>query len=133
MSKIKERQGFEWIPSKSEHPYVTIDRNNRLYISKPARELLKVPDGSFYLQIGFDSGTRRIGLARPYTSPDLPTPFKFDKRAYSKAKHFVERARLRDVLPCRFLYLGLGEEVDADLYPPGVHIFELEDHVSFDA
>lgn len=133
MSEIKEHVGFEWIPSKAEHPYVTIDKLKRLYISKPARELLKLPEGGFYLQIAYDSGNRRIGLARPYSSPDLPSPYKFDKRAYTKAKYFVERARLEAELPCRFLYLGLSEDVDPDLYPPGIHVFEMQENVTFEA
>ena len=133
METVKESPGFEWIPSQSEHPYVSIDKNNRLYISRPARDLFHVPAGSFLLQVGFDSANRRMGISRPYSTREMPSPYKFDKRAYTKASYFVERASLKNYLPCRFLYLGLSEDVDPNRYPPGVHIFELAENVHFEA
>jgi hypothetical protein len=123
--------GFEWIPSNELHPYVSIDRERRLYISKPARKLLNLPDDqSFYLAVGYNPSAHRIALARPFTSADMPAPFRFDKRSYARAKHFVERARLEAYLPARFLYIGPGEENEG---PPGSHIFELATDVSFEA
>src|SRR4051812_41696453 len=125
MSKVKEIVGFEWIPSQSIHPYVSIDKKGRLYISKSARELLHVPDGDFFLQVGFDSANRRIGLKRADDENSFPSPYRFDKRSYAKASRFVKRAGLDHDLPCRFLYLGFGDDLDPDLYPSGVHIFKL--------
>jgi hypothetical protein len=114
---------FEWIPNRSTTAYVTIDNQRRLYISKPAKELLNLPDGKFRLIAGYDFANHRIVLAKPeiVRVPDVK-PFKFDKRAYSNAKHFVERAKIGDELPTRFVYVGK----DYSEYPEGSYAFVRE-------
>lgn len=121
---------FEWITNRSTTPYVTIDKQKRLYISKPAQELMSLPDGKFQLIAGYDFANHRIVLAKPeiVRVPNVK-PFKFDKRAYSNAKHFVERARLGDLLPVRFVYVGK----DYSEYPDGSYAFIREGYEPVDS
>lgn len=116
---------FAWITNKSTQAYVTIDNQRRLYISKPAKELIDLPDDSkFRLIAGYDFVNNRIVLAKPeiVRVTDI-RPFKFDKRGYSNAKYFVERANiLESDLPVRFIYRGK----DYSEYPEGSYAFELE-------
>ena len=120
---MKNASKLVWITNKSTIPYVTIDSNQRLYISSPARELLNVPNGQFRLIAGYDVVNKRIVLAKPdvVRVPDV-VPFNFDKRSYSYVKPFVEQAKLAGKLPVRFLYVGK----DFGDYPQGTHAFQLE-------
>lgn len=121
----KESEGFVWISNESSFPYVTIDSHQRLYISSPAKKLLNLPEGkvNFRLITGYDFANNRIVLAKPeiVRVPNVK-PFKFDKRSYSKAKTFVEKARLGGMLPVRFKYVGK----DFSELPAGSYAFELE-------
>lgn len=113
---------FKWISNIDELPYVTIDAHQRLYISKPARELINVQGGMhFRLIAGYDFANHRIVIAKPdvVRVPDV-IPFNFDKRSYSKVKSFVENARLGGHLPLRFVYAGK----DYADYPKGTYAFE---------
>lgn len=114
---------FEWITNKSTMAFVTIDNMKRLYISRPTKDLMGIPDGKFRLIAGYDFANNRIVLAKPEVVrvPDVK-PFNFDKRGYSNAKYFVERASLEQELPVRFVYKGL----DYSEYPEGSFCFELE-------
>lgn len=117
------RTNFEWITNRSTTPYVTIDSQQRLYISKPVKDLLNLPDGKFRLIVGYDFANNRIVLGKPeiVRVPNV-RPFRFDKRSYSHAKHFVERANLRGKLPIRFTYVGR----DFSEYPHGSFTFQME-------
>lgn len=120
---------FEWITNTSGDAYVTIDNQQRLYISRPAKDLMGLPDGKFRLIAGYDFANHRIVLAKPeiVRVTDIK-PFKFDKRAYSNAKHFVSRAALHGSLPTRFIYAGK----DYSEYPEGSYAFVKEGHESED-
>lgn len=113
---------FEWITNKSTAAYVTIDNQQRLYIAKPTKELMNIDEGKFRLIAGYDYANHRVVLAKPEVVrvPDVK-PYKFDKRGYSNAKYFVERAGLTG-LPLRFVYKGK----DYSEYPDGAYCFELE-------
>lgn len=120
----KQKVAFEWISNDNpKHPYVTIDKQQRLYISAPARELIGLPKGRFHLIAGYDSVNKRIVLAKPdiVRVTDVK-PFKFDKRSYSNAKPFVEQAKLGGKLPVRFAYSG-KEYAE---FPDGSFVFTLE-------
>ncbi|PAE24049.1 hypothetical protein [Bacillus sp. 7894-2] len=118
----KKSKTFEWITNKSTIAYVTIDNQRRLYLSKPARELMGLPEGRVRLIAGYDFVNDRVVLAKPeVVKVTNIKPFKFDKRGYSNAKHFVERANLSD-LPIRFLYEGR----DYSEYPQGSYAFTLD-------
>lgn len=121
MTKTSTRS-FQWITNQAVNPYVTIDSQQRLYISKPARDLMVLPDGHFRLIAGYDFANHRIVLAKPEVVrvPNV-VPYNFDKKAYSKVKHFVEAARLGDSLPIRFIYRGK----DYSEYPQGAFAFEM--------
>ncbi len=120
--KTKQSETFSWISNKSAVAYVTIDNLRRLYISKPTKELMGLPDGKFRLIAGYDFANNRIVLAKPeVVRVSDVKPFNFDKRGYSNAKHFVERANLT-TLPIRFLYKGK----DYSEYPDGAYCFELD-------
>ena len=119
----EQTKTFEWIPNRATHPYVTIDSHFRLYVSKPARELLSLPSGSYRLIAGYDFANNRIVLAKPeiVRVPNVE-PYNFDKRSYSRVKYFAERAGLQNDLPLRFVYKGKDY---ADI-PKGAFAFELE-------
>ena len=116
----QETKNFEWLTNTSTVAYVTIDAHRRLYVSRPTKDLMGLPDSSFRLIAGYDFVNDRIVLAKPEVVrvPDVK-PYKFDKRGYSNAKHFIERAGLT-TLPVRFVYKGLAY---AD-YPEGSYCFE---------
>lgn len=119
----KAKKEISWISNERPpaHPYVSIDKQQRLYISAPARELLNVPNGQFHLIAGFDHVNKRIVLAKPEVVRVTDVkPFKFDKRPYSRAKTFVEQANIEAELPVRFTYVGRDY---ADY--KGSHAFEL--------
>lgn len=120
---------FEWISNKSAVAYVTIDSHHRLYISKPARELLELPSGKYRLIAGYDYANHRIVLAKPEVVrvPDIE-PFNFDKRSYSKVKRFVDRANLGRALPVRFFYVGK----DYSDLPRGTFAFQRSDRQAED-
>jgi hypothetical protein len=122
-------ESFEWITNVTAHAYVTIDNQHRLYISRPAKDLMGLPDGKFRLIAGYDFANHRIVLAKPeiVRVPDI-VPFKFYDPGYSKAKHFVERANLHGSLPTRFIYAGK----DYSEYPSGSYAFVREGHESTD-
>ncbi|WP_079516545.1 hypothetical protein [Rossellomorea marisflavi] len=123
------RKQFEWITNNSGEAYVTIDNQQRLYISRPARDLMNLPTEKFRLIAGYDFANHRIVLAKPEVVRVTEVkPFKFDKRAYSNAKHFVSRASLHDSLPTRFIYAGK----DYSEYPEGSYAFVREGHESED-
>lgn len=123
--KTKDHEGFEWITNQSTTAYVTIDSQQRLYISKPTKELMNLPEGRFRLIAGYDFANNRIVLARPeVVRVTNIKPFRFDKRGYSNAKHFVKRARLHDALPVRFFYEGK----DYSEYPEGSFAFTMQDY-----
>lgn len=125
----EKHSSFEWITNRSTHSYITIDVMQRLYISKSARKLMNLPHGQFRLIAGYDFANDRIVLAKPeiVRVPNVE-PFNFDKRSYSRVKHFVAKARLADMLPLRFVYKGL----DYADYPEGAYAFELEGAVPAD-
>lgn len=124
-----KKADFQWITNRSTTPYVTLDNQMRLYVSKPARELIGLPDGKFRLIAGYDFANHRIVLAKPeIVRATNIEPFSFDKRAYSKAKQFVEKARLEGSLPLRFTYAGK----DYADYPSGAFAFVREGHKSHD-
>lgn len=113
-----------WISSDyPREPYVTIDNQKRLYISRPTRDLMSLPPGHFRLITGYDLVNKRIVLAKPEVVrvPDIK-PFKFDKRSYTNAKPFVEQANLEGALPKRFIYSGR----DYSAYPDGSYVFTME-------
>jgi hypothetical protein len=118
-----DTKAFEWITNRSTEAYVTIDNQRRLYISKPTKELMNLPEGKFRLIAGYDYANNRIVIAKPeiVRVTDVK-PFKFDKRGYSNAKHFVERANLGGKIPVRFIYTGK----DYSQYPEGSFAFQLE-------
>ena len=121
--KDEKTQVFEWITNRSTEAFVTIDNLKRLYISRPAKDLMNIPDTKFRLIAGYDFVNDRIVLAKPEVVriPDVK-PFSFDKRGYSNAKYFVERANLEAKLPVRFVFRGR----DYANYPEGSFCFELE-------
>lgn len=134
MTKVQltpAKSEFRWISNRSyDEPYVTIDNQKRLYISKPARELLGLPDRTkFKLIAGYDFANHRIVLAKPEVVrvPDVQA-FPFDKRAYSKVSRFVEKARIGGNLPVRFLYVGR----DYSEYPSGAYAFTMEGYEAED-
>jgi hypothetical protein len=123
MATKTNEQAFEWITNRSTTAYVTIDNQQRLYISKPTKELMNLPDGKFRLIAGYDFANNRVVLAKPeIVRATNVKPFKFDKRGYSNAKHFVERANLIGKIPVRFIYTGK----DYSEYPEGSYAFQLE-------
>lgn len=117
--ETKTSKTFEWISNQSLTPYVTIDSYNRLYVSKPARELMGLPEGKVRLIAGYDYANNRIVLAKPeIVKVTNIKPFNFDKRGYANARPFVERASLTD-MPIRFLFSGR----DYSQYPEGSYVF----------
>jgi hypothetical protein len=126
-----EATSFAWITNRTTQPYVTIDSQQRLYISSPAKELMGLPHGKvkFRLIAGYDFANHRIVLAKPeiVRVPNIE-PFSFDKRSYSKVKNFVSRARIGDMLPVRFVYVGK----DYSEYPSGSFAFQLEGYQAED-
>ena len=129
--ETKTNDKFTWITNRSTIAYVTIDNQQRLYISKPTKELMNLPDdGKFRLIAGYDFVNNRIVLAKPEVVRVADVkPFNFDKRGYSNAKHFIERAVINEGdLPVRFLYKGK----DYSDYPDGAFAFELEGFVAPD-
>lgn len=132
---------FVWITNRTEAPFITIDAHSRFYVSAPARKLLGLPNGEFSLYLGFDYESKRIGIANPrkVRIPGM-IPYTFDKRSYSKAKMFVKKTNIKDMLPVRFVYEGtdvkkLKEDVkklskDEERTPKvteGAFVFKLED------
>lgn len=120
-----ETEGFVWITNRTTQPYVTIDSQQRLYISSPAKDLMGIPKGryKFSLIAGYDFANHRIVLAKPeiVRVPNIE-PYSFDKRSYSGVKGFVSRARLEEMLPIRFIYVGK----DYSTYPSGSYAFQME-------
>lgn len=83
---------------------------------------MNLPDGKFRLIAGYDFANNRIVLAKPeVVRVTNIKPFSFDKRGYSNAKYFVERANLSG-LPVRFVYTGK----DYSEYPDGSFAFSLD-------
>jgi hypothetical protein len=128
--RTKQDEMFKWISNAASVAYVTIDNQRRLYISRPAKDLMGLPDGKFRLIAGYDFANHRIVLAKPeiVRVTDIK-PFKFDKRAYSNARPFVERASLEGKLPIRFLFTGK----DYSEYPDGSFAFVRDGYESADA
>lgn len=126
---MSKKPDFKWITSRSATAYVSIDRQNRIYIARATRDMLDLPNGEFYLLTGYDFANKRIVLAKPeiVRVPNVE-PFKFDKRSYCRARYFVEQAQLEGELPVRFIYAGK----DFSEFPRGAHIFTLEGHESDD-
>jgi hypothetical protein len=121
---------IEWIssaPARSE--YITVDRQQRIYLSSAACALLRVdPAGGFALIFGYDAVNKRIIAAKPdvVRVPDV-RPFGFTKQRYAHAKSFVRQANIdRADLPIRFEFVG-KDYGDA---PAGSFVFEL---AGFDA
>lgn len=121
---------IQWIsaePVRAE--YITIDSQQRLYLSAAACDLLNVPKaGHFALIVGYDAVNRRIVVAKPdiVRVPDV-RPFSFDGRRYGHARAFVKQVELTaDDLPQRYEYVG-KDYGDA---PRGSFAFQLAD---FDA
>lgn len=130
-----ENAAFRWISNDSHGAgaaYVTIDKNQRLYLSSGARDALKLPPNTpARLIVGYDAANKRLVIAKPEVvrAADVK-PFKFDKRSYSSARNFLRKAgvQLAD-LPKR--YVLIGKEYAA--YAEGSYAFELDDYDAPDA
>lgn len=104
---------IEWLSSHSRDAYITLDSQNRIYISAAARKAIGLPDKTpFHLAIGYDADARRLVVARPEdVKTDGVDPFKFDSRSYSKAARAVLRGAgiETDKRPLKFPLIGDGE------------------------
>ncbi|MRX54685.1 hypothetical protein GJU41_11945 [Bacillus idriensis] len=126
---------FQWISNENYgngSAYVTIDKQQRLYLSTGTRSLLKLgPSGKGIgipanLIVGYDGVNKRLIIAKPEVvrATDVK-PFKFDARSYSSARNFVGKIGIKaNELPLRFVHVG--REYGA--YPAGAEIFQLDDY-----
>jgi hypothetical protein len=126
MSK-KKNEGFAWISyeTESDQPYITVDSQQRLYLSSGVCKLIGA-ECPLRLYVGYDHANMRLVVAKPDVVKATDTrPFKFDKRRYGNAKPFIKTLGL-DVskLPMRFTYTG-KDFSDAGL-PAGSFAFQLE-------
>ena len=119
-----------WISAEPvRHEYITIDSQQRLYLSAAACELLGVPKtGHFELIVGYDLVNKRLALAKPDVVRVTDVrPFRFDGRRYAHSARFVSDAEIPAAeLPQRYEYTGR----DYAEYPDGAYAFQLAD---FDA
>lgn len=103
----KKKQTLDWITSAAPpvNPFVTIDRQERIYLNVASQTLL---DGAKKIIVGYDPATASLHVvdATKFSVPGV-APFKLDSRNYAKASVLVERLRL-DVknLPQHFDYIG---------------------------
>jgi hypothetical protein len=115
-----------WISSAPDRgAYLTIDRQQRLYVSSEACDVLGVSkDGRFSFNLGHDPDKQRLLIAKPGVAgvPDV-RPFRFDKRRYGHALAYVKRVPEMEpeLLPVRFEYIGR----ENDEYPDGIFAFQL--------
>lgn len=111
----------EWISSKpASSEYITIDNQQRLYLSRGAEALIGVAcPASLY--VGYDKVNRRIIVAKPgIVRPTDVLPFNFDKRRYAHAKQFVRTIGNDPAdLPMRYEYVGKDHAIK------GAHAFQL--------
>lgn len=123
MSKSK---GFEWISYNTslDSAYITVDNQQRLYLSSAARKLLKV-ESPFRLFVGHDHANKRLIAAKPEIVKTTNTkPFQFDKRSYCSAKPFIRALGIdKTRLPLRFEFAGM----DYTEYPAGSFAFQLKE------
>ena len=121
-----ESQGFAWISYETDvdQPYITVDSQQRLYLSSGACTLIGA-ECPTRLLIGYDHANMRLVVARPDIVRAVDTrPFKFDKRRYGNAKPFIKTLGLnKNDLPLRFTYTG-KDFSDASL-PDGSFAFKL--------
>lgn len=99
-----------WITNEMpREAFITIDNEYRFYVSTTARRILGVhEDDKFQLVIGYDSDYKRLIVGDPKrVKADGVKPFKFGRRANSRAKPFVDRLNLTDSLPVRYEFISV--------------------------
>lgn len=117
---------IKWVsaePARGE--YLTIDSQQRIYMSAAACELIGVEkDGNFSLFVGHDLVNRRIVVAKPeIVRLNNVRPFTFDSRRYAYAKSYVKDAAIaQEELPMKFEYVGR----DFADTPKGAFSFQLQ-------
>lgn len=122
---------IEWISAQSNSLYITLDSQDRMYISSGVRKLIGLPSGvPFWLMVGYDSDNHRLVIAKPDAVKTDAAPFKFDSRAYSRgaAKIVTDAINVNNTPPLRFPMLGDGEAAKQAYaaYPSGTYAFELK-------
>jgi hypothetical protein len=124
---------FEWISARSSNTaYVTVDKQQRLYLSSDSVKLLQINEYPAQLFVGYDKANKRmvVGKAGIVRVPDVE-PFKFDNRRYAYAKPFVRDIGLTKAnLPLRYEYVG-DDLAGVDI-PRGTKLFQLVAHVAED-
>jgi hypothetical protein len=124
---------FEWISARSSNTaYVTVDKQQRLYLSADAAKLIDIRSWPEKLFVGYDKANKRmvIGKATIVKVPDVE-PFKFDARRYAYAKPFVKDLALSaSDLPLRYEYVG--DDLTGIDIPKGTRLFQLADTIAED-
>ncbi|MGQ9336340.1 hypothetical protein [Bacillus paralicheniformis] len=123
---------INWISSRNEESYITLDSQQRIYISARAREIIGLPKNApFLLTIGYDLDENRIIVAKPENVKTDSAPFKFDKRSYNKSARKVLGAAgfSKKDLPLRFFMIGDGDASKQPYlaYPKGTYAFQLDE------
>jgi len=114
--------------ARLQAPYLSVDVQGRIYLSKPAQELLGCVGTSAHLYVGYDVLNKRIGLAKPDIVKLTDTnAFKFnEKRAYASCRSFLDHY---GIMPSgssdRYIYDGQDRTT-------GVHLFRKEGAVAVD-
>ncbi|MEB9770454.1 hypothetical protein P4K44_33700 [Bacillus cereus] len=121
---------LEWISAVNDTAYISLDKQGRIYVNSAARSLIGLPSNApFHLTIGYDAEAGCLVVAKPEKVKTEVQPFKFDKRAYSKAaRRVLEGAGLEDrELPLRLYLIGDGEASKQShlAYPKGTYAFSL--------
>lgn len=121
---------LEWISAVNETAYISLDKQRRIYVNSAARSLIGLPTNApFQLTIGYDVTEACLVVAKPEKVKTDAQPFKFDKRAYSKAaRRVLTGAGLENrELPLRFFLIGDGEASKQPhlAYPKGTYAFSL--------
>lgn len=99
---------FEWISNESTEPFVSLDKQKRLYISARARKVMQLSALEPRVIVGYDAANRRLVIAKPdIVRAAGITPFKIDKKSYCSAKPIIEKINVADSdLPIRYFYVG---------------------------
>lgn len=121
---------LEWISAVNDTAYISLDNQGRIYVNSAARTFIGLPSNApFQLTIGYDAAESCLVVAKPEKVKTDAQPFKFDKRAYSKAaRRVLEGAGLEErELPIRFFLIGDGEASKQPhlAYPKGTYAFSL--------
>lgn len=112
---------FQWISADSAEPYITIDNQQRLYLSAGARKTIGVDTRSRII-VGYDKANKRVVIAKPEVVrvPNI-RPFLLDKKAYCSARAIVQAIDFDyEDLPLRFAYVGR----DFSEYDVGSYAFQ---------